>query len=140
MLVWLLVAAVIGFTFYVRRHEHLVAPWRRVAHSKSGMVGLVVLVVFVVIGLLDSLHFRPRLATQAPAAPAAYAVEVLSVLDVLCGPLRKRVEKTYSAPLAADSMPRKPWSSPTGARRASTRASSTAARISKIRRRIGRRT
>jgi len=100
VLVWLLVAAVIGFTFYVRRHEHLVEPWRRVTHSVSGMVGLVVLVVFVVIGLLDSLHFRPRLETQAPGAPAAYAVDVLSALDVLCEPLRKRVEKTYSAPLA----------------------------------------
>jgi peptide/nickel transport system permease protein len=102
VLVWILVAGVIGFAFYVRRHEHLVEPWRRVTHSRSGMVGLVVLVVFVVIGLLDSLHFRPRLATQAPGATAAYAVDVLSVLDILCEPLRKRVEKTYSAPLATE--------------------------------------
>ncbi|MGH8633622.1 MAG: ABC transporter permease [Burkholderiales bacterium] len=102
VLVWILVAAVVGFAFYVRRHEHLVEPWRRVTQSKSGMVGLVVLAAFVVIGLLDSLHFRPRLATQAPGATAAYAVDVLSVLDILLGPLRKRVEKTYSAPLATE--------------------------------------
>src|SRR3970040_2552448 len=87
VLVWVLVAAVIGFAFYVRRHEHLVEPWRRVTHSKSGMVGLVVLAVFVVIGLLDSLHFRPRLATQGPPAGPAYAADALSVLDALCEPL-----------------------------------------------------
>ena len=99
-LVWLLVAAVIGFAFYVRRHEHLVEPWRRVTHSKSGMVGLVVLALFVVLGLLDSVHFRPRLTGQPAGAKAAYAVEVLSLLDILCEPLRERREKTYSAPLA----------------------------------------
>lgn len=101
-LVWLLVAAVIGFAFYVRRHEHLVEPWRRVTHSKSGMVSLVVLAMFVIIGLLDSLHFRPRLTGQAPGAKAAYAVDVLSLLDVLCEPLRQRAEKTYSAPFATE--------------------------------------
>ena len=101
-LVWLLVAAVIGFALYVRRHEHLVDPWRKVARSGSGMVGLVVLAMFVVVGLLDSLHFRPRLAEQSPGAKAAYAVDVLSMMDVLLEPLRKRVEKTYSAPLAIE--------------------------------------
>jgi peptide/nickel transport system permease protein len=99
-LVWLLVAAVIGFAFYVRRHEHLVESWRRVTRSRSGMVGLVVLAVFVVIGLLDSVHFRPRLAGQPAGAGPVYAVEVLSLLDVICEPLRQRREKTYSAPLA----------------------------------------
>ena len=99
-LVWLLVAAIAGFAFYVRRHEHLVEPWRRVTRSASGMTSLVVLVVFVVIGLLESMHFRPRLAGQPAGAKAAYAVDVLSLLDVVCEPLRQRREKTYSAPLA----------------------------------------
>ena len=71
-------------------------------HSASGMVGLVALSVFVAIGLLDSLHFRPRLPAQQAGAAAAYAVDVLSVMDVLCEPLRKRVEKTYSAPFATE--------------------------------------
>lgn len=102
VLVWILVLAVIGFAIYVRRHEHLVEPWRRVTRSKSGMVSLVVLAMFVIIGLLDSLHFRPRLTGQAPAAKAAYAVDVLSLLDVVCEPLRKRTEKTYSAPFATE--------------------------------------
>jgi peptide/nickel transport system permease protein len=98
LLVWLLVAAIGGFAWYVRRHEHLLAPWRRVAHSASGMAALTVLVFFIVAGLLDSLHYRPALSGQA--GKKVYAVEVLSVLDALLGSLRTRKEKTYSAPLA----------------------------------------
>ncbi len=101
-LVWLLVAAVIGFAFTVRRHEHLLEPWRRVTRSTSGMMGSVVLAVFVIIGLADSLHFRPRLPAQPPGARTAYAVDVLSVLDIVCDPLRTRREKTYSAPFATE--------------------------------------
>ena len=99
-LVYLLVLVIVATTAYVRGREHLRAPWRRVAQSVSGMIGLVVLLVFVAAGLLDSVHFRPRLAMSAPDAKVAYAVEVLSVLDLVLEPLRTRREKTYSAPLA----------------------------------------
>ena len=58
-----------------------------------------VLAVFVVLGLLDSLHFRPALASR-DGQPPAYAVEVLSLLDAVATPLRTRHEKTYSAPFA----------------------------------------
>ena len=101
-LVWLLVAAIAGFAFYVTRREHLVEPWRRVLRSRSGMVSLVVLAVFVIVGLLDSVHFRQRLTGQPAGAKAAYAVDVLSLLDVVCEPLRLRREKTYSAPFATE--------------------------------------
>jgi peptide/nickel transport system permease protein len=43
---------------------------------------------------------RSLLAANVRFLLACYAVEVLSVLDVLAGPLRTRVEKTYSAPFA----------------------------------------
>ena len=99
-LVYLLVLVIVATTAYVRSQEHLRAPWRRVAQSASGMIGLVVLLVFVAAGLLDSVHFRPRLAMSDPNAKVAYAVEVLSVLDLALEPLRTRREKTYSAPLA----------------------------------------
>ena len=131
-LVWLLVAAVIGFTFYVRRHEHLVAPWRRVAHSTSGMAASRCWPYSSSIGLLDSLHFRPRLATQAPAAPGGLRrgrverarrpvrATAHAQREDLLGAARRRALRQGNR-----------WSSPTGGRRASTRASSTAARISK---------
>ncbi|MEK7877256.1 MAG: ABC transporter permease, partial [Pseudomonadota bacterium] len=99
-LVYLLVVVIAATTVYVRAKEHLRAPWRRVAQSVSGMIGLVVLLVFVAAGLVDSVHFRPRLAMSDPNAKVAYAVEVLSVLDLVLEPLRTRREKTYSAPLA----------------------------------------
>lgn len=101
-LVYLLVALIAITIWYVRRHEHLRAPWQRVARSSSGMVGLIILLAFVAVGLLDSLHFRARLpaSPDAPDAPTNYAVEVTSALDVALNALREHAEKTYSAPLA----------------------------------------
>ena len=60
-LVYVLVAVIAATIFYIRGKPQLRAPWRRVAQSTSGMVGLTVLLTFVAIGLLDSVHFRPRL-------------------------------------------------------------------------------
>jgi len=97
-LVWLLVAIVAGAALYIRRHEHLRAPWRRVAASAGGMGALTVLAFFVVVGLADSLHFRAGLPDQGGAR--AWSGEVLSVLDIALGDLRTQKEKTYSAPLA----------------------------------------
>ncbi|MBE0622837.1 MAG: ABC transporter permease [Burkholderiales bacterium] len=106
-LIYLLLAVVAVFVWYVRRHAHLRAPWWRVAQTPAAMSALVVLAVFVVIGLLDSVHFRLAL----PAAPdtrtdraapreLAYAVDVKSALDVLLSSIANRPERTYSAPLA----------------------------------------
>ena len=108
-LIYLLLAAVAGFVWYVRRKEHLRAPWWRVAQTPAAMSALVVLALFILIGLLDSVHFRLALpqaqaaATQsgpAAAREAAYAVEVKSALDVLLASIANKPERTYSAPLA----------------------------------------
>ena len=98
-LVWLLFALLAGYAFYVRRHEHLLTPWRRVGRSASGTAAAVVIGALSVVALADSLHHRPRLETSDPAKPA-YGVEVLSVLDLALAPLRARSERTYSAPFA----------------------------------------
>jgi peptide/nickel transport system permease protein len=99
-LLFLLVGALALFAWQVRRHEHLRQPWRKVAQSRVGMSAAVLLTLFVVLGLLDSLHYRPRLADTGAGGAANYAVETRSVFDLIAGPLRTRVEKTYSAPLA----------------------------------------
>jgi peptide/nickel transport system permease protein len=99
-LIFVLVAAVIAFAWQVQRHEHLRAPWRKVARSRYGMSALVVLVVFVAIGLLDSLHFRPALDSRQADGTQNYAAEVLSVFDLIAAGLRTKPERTYSAPLA----------------------------------------
>jgi len=98
VLIWLLVAVIALFAWYVRRHDHLRAPWRRVGQSKGGMASATVLLVFVAIGLVDSVHFRPALPDRV--GQRVYGIEILSVLDWLAGPLRIHKEKTYSAPLA----------------------------------------
>ena len=106
-LIYLLLAAVAGLVWHIRRHEHLRAPWWRVAQTPAAMSALVVLAVFILIGLLDSVHFRLAL----PAAPGAqtdasvgrktaYAVDVKSALDLLLASITNRQERTYSAPLA----------------------------------------
>lgn len=92
-LVFLLLAAVIAVTWYVRRQEHLLLPWRRVGQSGVAMVSLLVLSLFLLVGGLDTLHYRVGLK-------GAYSPEVLSVFDYMVGPLRLHTEKTYSAPLA----------------------------------------
>ncbi|HKF96432.1 MAG TPA: ABC transporter permease, partial [Gammaproteobacteria bacterium] len=103
-LVYLLVAVVLVLVWHIRRNEYLLAPWRRVGHSASGMAALTVLVFFIVMGLLDTVHFRPATGSgngNSAVQDTAYSVEVLSLLDIIAAPLRTRVEKTYSAPFAA---------------------------------------
>ncbi len=110
-LVYLLIAAGVGFGLYAARRDHLREPWRRVARSRIGMGTLVVLAFFVLIGLLDTFHFRLPLAdapastsesagSRQPSAASRFAPEVLSLFDVWATPLRKQQEKTYSAPFA----------------------------------------
>ncbi len=101
MLLWLLLAGVAFYVLKVRQREHLLQPWRRLLRSRSGVASAVVLLAFVAVGVLDSLHFRLPLEKQGNGAETHYSPEVLSVFDLMAGPLRKRVEKTYSAPFAA---------------------------------------
>jgi len=98
-LIYLLLAAGIAGAWYVRRHEHLLLPWRRLARSAAAMVSLLVLSLFLIVGLLDSLHYRAALPQQNNGE-TIYSPEVLSVFDKLVEPLRMHTEKTYSAPLA----------------------------------------
>ncbi len=134
-LVFLLVAVVIAFGWYIRRHEHLMAPWRKVARSRYGMCALVVLMPFVAIGLLDSLHYRPRLEASQGDGQVR-----------LCGRSAERARRSWS--IRCGSARRADLLGPAGGlrlrqgngraarrhrRRASFRGSSSAARISRIR-------
>jgi peptide/nickel transport system permease protein len=98
-LIYLLLAAMIGFAVYASRHEHLRVPWRQVARRPMAMAALVILLAYVAVGLMDSVHFRLRLDGPNPAEHG-YSNEVLSLLDYVATPLRTHVETTYSAPFA----------------------------------------
>jgi len=102
-LLFVLIAAIVVLVLWARRQDAMRAAWGRVAQDGMAMAAATVLAVFVLIGLLDSLHYRPRLEAtpgETGAATPRYAVEVHSALDALLSDLRRRSEKTYSAPLA----------------------------------------
>jgi peptide/nickel transport system permease protein len=99
-LVFILIALIAIYAAYTRGREHLLAPWKRVGRSASGLSALVVLIAFVTVGVLDSLHFRPALEGRDAKGERVYSVEVRSVLDVVLASLREHTERTYSAPLA----------------------------------------
>jgi peptide/nickel transport system permease protein len=99
-LVFLLLGVVLLFAWYARRREHLAAPWREVVRSPIAAASLVILSAYALVGVLDSVHFRKALPVQAGQSGTQFSGEVLSVLDVLLGPVRTRVETTYSAPFA----------------------------------------
>jgi len=98
-LVFLLLAAGVIWVMCVRRHQHLLLPWHRVAQSATAMVSLLVLALFLLVGVLDSLHYKVALPEKS-GGETVYSPEVLSVFDKLMAPLRTHTEKTYSAPLA----------------------------------------
>jgi peptide/nickel transport system permease protein len=100
LLIWLLVAAAAAFAWYCARRPHLAAPWARVFRSRAAIASSVFLAFYLAVGLLDSLHYRPALASKDAGARVAYGVEVRSLLDLTLTSLRERSERTYSAPLA----------------------------------------
>lgn len=110
MLIFVLVASVIGFIVYAYRHEHLRAPWRQVFSSRIGVASLLILSVYILIALLDSVHFRLPIengiqsygqVNEPMTNQKTYlSVEVKSLLDVLLSPIPEHNEKTYSAPFA----------------------------------------
>jgi peptide/nickel transport system permease protein len=114
-LVFVLLAIVIAFVAMAARHEHLRAPWRKVARSVGGLSAAVVLVAYAAVGLLDSIHFQGLLPSESKDAPARYAPDVLSVLDALAAPLRTRGERTFSAPLATHAFAKETVTRPDGA-------------------------
>ncbi len=101
VLFFVLLGAAALYSWHARRHEHLRAPWRQVARQPLGMAAAVVLVVYLLIAFLDSLHFRAAPAAAGQAS-ASYNRDINSVFDVLVTPLRESVERTYSAPFAAE--------------------------------------
>ena len=105
LLFFLLLAAAVAYAAHARRHEHLRAPWREVARQPLGMGAAVLLMAYLLVAVLDSIHFLPAAPTAADAA-AGYSHEITSVFDVLVAPLRSSVERTYSAPFAAEAYAR----------------------------------
>ncbi len=113
LLIYLLLAAMVGFAVYASRHEHLRVPWRQVTRRPMAMAALVILLAYVTVGLMDSVHFRLRQDGSNPVEHG-YSNTVLSLFDYLAKPLRTRVETTYSAPFAAQAYTKETVEQPDG--------------------------
>ena len=101
LLFFLLLATALLYGLYAYRHEHLRAPWRQVARQPLGMAAAMVLAAYLLVAVLDSVHFRVTLPAGEHSG-ASYSGDVTSVFDLLVTPLRDSIERTYSAPFAAE--------------------------------------
>lgn len=112
-LIFILLAATVAMGVYASRREPLLDSWRQIRRRPVAMAAMVVLLAYVGVGLVDSIHFKQPLPTE-PGKPTRYSPEVISLLDVLADRLRKNVERTYSAPLAAHAYARETVEMPDG--------------------------
>lgn len=97
---FIVLAAVIGYAFKVMRTPHLAATWRKAFVRPSGAAAATMLAFFLVIGLLDSMHFRPELPSAGGSGAAQYSPVTSSVLDAILARQANGHESSYSAPLA----------------------------------------
>ena len=98
----LLVIAMIGYAWHVRRDPNLKATWSKVFVDAPSLCSALVIALFLVVTLLDSVHYRTALARSATAgagAATAYDTRTLSALDGLLGGLVASRESSYSVPL-----------------------------------------
>lgn len=113
-LIFLLLGATIALGIYASRSEPLRAPWRQIRQRPVAMAAMVILLAYVGVGLIDSIHFKRKLPTTEPGQTAQYSPEVVSLLDGMTDRLRKSVERTYSAPLAASAYSKETVEMPDG--------------------------
>ena len=99
IVVFLVLAASLLYAWKVTRTAHLAETWRKAFASPPGAAAATVLAFFVIIGVIDSVHYRPLLAS-APGTAPAYAPETHSLLDKLLSRQAEGKERSYSAPLA----------------------------------------
>jgi peptide/nickel transport system permease protein len=90
IVVWLLLASLLGFAYLLKQDALLRQRWRLVIQSHIAMASSIILLVFVLIAFADSIHWR----TSDPYRP------VVSGLDMMLGTMATGQEKSYSAPFA----------------------------------------
>ena len=106
LLVAAIIAVAIFLIWYASRREYWRSAARQIRSRHIPMISLAILSTYVLIGVLDSIGWRDPLfdrdgkLVRNEDEEFVYTPRSLSLLDRFCTPLRKRTEKTYSAPLA----------------------------------------
>jgi peptide/nickel transport system permease protein len=98
----LLVLALLGYIWWVRRNPNLRATWGKVLTDAPALCSALILALFLGVTLLDSVHFRRALpaAGSGTGNAVAYDTRTESVLDALLIKLMQSRESSYSMPLA----------------------------------------
>ncbi len=109
-----LVASGVVATFYIRRHPHLLIPWRKLSRKRSAMISLVIIMFYLTVALLDSLHFK--VPVDSPEERASYGTDIISVFDYLVAPILifGKQEKTFSEPFSTHSFSKETRKLPDG--------------------------
>jgi peptide/nickel transport system permease protein len=98
VLIWLLVAAGIGFGVLIAENPPLLAAWRRVGANRVGMASATVLLAFIADRPARFAALPGATGRQAGAEGAATPSRCCRC-SMLAAPLRLRNEKTYSEPV-----------------------------------------
>ena len=97
--IWLIVLVIALYAWHARRTPELAAKWKKLTANKTALFCAGLLSVFFAVALSDSIHFRPRLATQSSGV-VAYAPKTVSVLDFFVAEHIAGTERSYSAPFS----------------------------------------
>jgi len=110
-LVYALVAGCVAGALYARKREYWRVAFRQIVANKIAMVSFGIVCCYAAVGLVDSIHVRAFSREGEPRG------EVVSLLDLVCRPLGRSSEKTYSAPFAVRSLSKENVRGPDGAAR-----------------------
>ncbi len=119
----IVMAILCGTGYLIRlasRREYWRSAWKQVRVRKLAMVCLLILSIYIAVGLLDSVSWSDASRNtdgelrRDSDGRVIYEPVALSLLDRLCTPLRERMEKTYSAPLATHSFSKETIEFPDG--------------------------
>ena len=98
---WVLFAALLGYSWRVARQPHLRANWVKVGRDPAALSAVLVLLIFSTITALDSVHIRRALpATVGQASGGVfYDTRAESLLDLAFARQIEMRESSYSSPL-----------------------------------------
>jgi peptide/nickel transport system permease protein len=109
-LIFLLLAVVAASAWYISRYEHLRAPWKKVAHSRSGMIAAVIMLAFVTVGFLDSFAFPAPVDQRRRDGQAKLCGGRHVGVRLIAAPLKTGRKKPIRLLSPRTCFPRKRWS------------------------------
>ena len=100
IMVWILVFAIIIWSWVISRSPQVKKQWHTIFRSSIAMASAIVLLFYLIFTLLDSVHFRLATHTTETKSQQVQYGEMTSLLDLLFSHNIKNIERTYSAPFA----------------------------------------